>query len=90
MKTQERSVVIGGGVDLGLGRARVRRLSVAGELGFEINCAAADHIALRRRLLAAGADLGLREIGYTALLTLRLERSFGIWSAEFRQAYTRG
>jgi dimethylglycine dehydrogenase len=77
-----------GAFDIGLIRARVGRLSVAGELGYEIHCAAAEHIALRRSLLEAGADLGLKEIGYNALLSLRLEKSFGIWSAEFTQGYT--
>ena len=36
----------------------------------------------------AGADLGIREVGFNALLSLRLEKSFGIWSAEFTQGYT--
>ena len=75
-------------VDVGLIRAKVARLSVTGELGYEINCRAVEHAALRRTLLAAGADLGAREYGYNALLALRLEKSFGIWSAEFTQAYT--
>ncbi len=79
-----------GTFDVGLIRARVGRLSVAGELGYEIHCGAAEHIALRRTLLDAGADLGLREYGYNALLSLRLEKSFGIWSREFTQAYTPG
>ncbi len=77
-------------IDVGLVRARVGRLSVAGELGFEVNCAASEHIALRRTLIEAGAGLGLREIGYNALLSLRLEKSFGIWSKEFTQGYTPG
>ena len=46
------------------------------------------HAMLRRTLLAAGAELGVKEYGYNALLALRLEKSFGIWSAEFTQAYT--
>jgi len=75
-------------VDVGLIRARVGRLSVAGELGYEINCSSAAHVLLRRTLLEAGADLGIREFGYNALLSLRLEKSFGIWSTEFRQQYT--
>jgi dimethylglycine dehydrogenase len=75
-------------MDVGLYRAKVGRLSVSGELGYEINVAAPEHIGLRRLLLEAGADLGLREIGFNALLSLRLEKSFGIWSAEFRQEYT--
>ena len=77
-------------MDVGLIRAKVGRLSVAGELGYEINCSAAEHIVLRRMLLEAGEDFGVREYGYNALLSLRLEKSFGIWSAEFRQEYTPG
>ncbi len=77
-----------GEFDIGLIRARVARISVAGELGYEINCQAGEHIGLRRLLLEAGADLGIREYGFTALLSLRLEKSFGIWSAEFTQGYT--
>lgn len=76
------------GMDIGMVRAKVARLSVAGELGFEINCAASEQPALRETLLAAGKELGLREIGYYALNSLRLEKSFGIWSAEFTQGYT--
>lgn len=77
-------------MDVGLVRAKVGRLSVSGELGYEIHCNATDHVALRRMLLEAGADLGIREYGFNALLALRLEKSFGIWSAEFTQAYTPG
>jgi dimethylglycine dehydrogenase len=79
-----------GTVDLGLIRARVARMSVTGELGYEISCNALEHIALRRMLLQAGEAFGLREIGVQALLSLRLEKSFGMWSAEFTQGYTPG
>ena len=77
-----------GTFDIGLYRCKVGRLSVAGELGYEIHCSAAEHIGLRKLLLQSGADLGLREVGFNALLSLRLEKSFGIWSAEFTQGYT--
>lgn len=77
-------------LDMGLIRARVGRISVTGELGYEINCSAAEHIALRRALLEAGAELDAIEYGYYAVLSLRMEKSFGIWSAEFRQEYTPG
>ncbi len=77
-----------GSFDLGLLRVKIGRLSVAGELGYEIHCKAAEHIGLRKMLLEAGADLGICEYGFNALLSLRLEKSFGIWSAEFTQGYT--
>jgi len=79
-----------GAFDIGLIRAKVARMSVAGELGYEINCRMGDHIALRRALLEAGAEQDIREYGFNALLSLRLEKSFGIWSAEFTQGYTAG
>lgn len=79
-----------GQFDIGLYRCHVARMSVAGELGFEINCRMGDHAGLRKLLLAAGADHGMREYGYNALLSLRMEKSFGIWSAEFTQGYTPG
>ncbi|MBJ6372594.1 GcvT family protein [Sedimentitalea arenosa] len=77
-----------GPFDVGLIRAHVARMSVTGEMGYEINCRMGDHIALRRLLLQAGAGDGIREVGFNALLSTRLEKSFGIWSAEFTQGYT--
>jgi dimethylglycine dehydrogenase len=77
-------------LDLGLIRAKVGRLSVVGELGYEFNVATSEHRTLYRTLLEAGAELGLTQIGYNAVNSLRLEKSFGIWSREFTWAYTPG
>jgi dimethylglycine dehydrogenase len=77
-------------IDVGLIRARVARLSVCGELGYEINCEATEHIALREMLLQAGVAQGIREVGFYAMKSLRLEKSFGIWNAEFTQDRTPG
>jgi dimethylglycine dehydrogenase len=77
-------------MDVGLCRARVGRLSVVGELGYEINVPASMHLALYRTLKQAGTDFGMHEYGYNALLSLRIEKSFGIWSKEFTQVYTPG
>ncbi|MEM9580764.1 MAG: FAD-dependent oxidoreductase [Pseudomonadota bacterium] len=76
--------------DIGMIRARVTRMSVSGEMGYEINCRMGDHITLRRALLEAGAEFGLKEFGFNAMMSLRLEKSFGVWSAEFTQGYTPG
>jgi len=75
-------------LDIGLIRAKVARMSVCGELGYEINCAASEHITLREILMAAGTGHGIREFGFYTMNALRLEKSFGIWNAEFRQEYT--
>ena len=75
-------------LDVGMISARVGRLSVTGELGYEIHCHASEHVALRQTLLEAGAELDLAEYGFNAMQSLRLEKSFGVWSTEFTQAYT--
>jgi len=77
-------------VDVGLIRAKVARMSVAGELGYEINCNALEHIALRDMLLEAGEAHGMKEYGFYAMNSLRLEKSFGVWNAEFMQDRTPG
>ena len=42
-----------GSYDLGLLKCKIGRLSLTGELGYEINCSASEHIALRKMLLEA-------------------------------------
>ncbi len=75
-------------MDVGLIRAKVGRISVTGELGYEIHCSAAEHIALRESLVGAARELGGVEYGFNAMGSLRMEKSFGIWSKEFRQEFT--
>jgi dimethylglycine dehydrogenase len=77
-------------LDIALIQSHVARMSVTGEMGFELNCKMGDHIALRRILLEAGADQDIREVGFNAMLSTRIEKSFGIWSAEFTQDRTPG
>ncbi|MEJ6479585.1 MAG: FAD-dependent oxidoreductase, partial [Octadecabacter sp.] len=56
-----------GDFDIGLLRCKVGRLSVTGELGYEIHCRMGDHASLRKTLMAAGADQGMIEFGFNAL-----------------------
>lgn len=75
-------------MDIGLVTALVARVSVTGELGYEFNVPVAYHRALYDILLQAGAEFGIRQIGYRALNSLRLEKSFGVWSYEYTWEYT--
>jgi dimethylglycine dehydrogenase len=75
-------------MDVGSARAVVNRISLTGELGYEIAVPPASHRTLLDRLMDAGRDLGLRLIGDRAVDSLRLEKGYGIWSAEFRQDVT--
>jgi dimethylglycine dehydrogenase len=75
-------------MDVGTARAVVGRISLTGELGYEIVVPANRHRTLLHELRDAGAAHGLRLIGDRAIDSLRLEKSYGIWLAEFRQSYT--
>ena len=77
-------------MDVGSARAVVGRISLTGELGFEIVVPTNQHRTLWHELQDAGAAHGLRPIGDRAVDSLRLEKGYGIWSAEFRQDYTPG
>jgi dimethylglycine dehydrogenase len=73
---------------VGLAPAIVARLSVTGELGYEI------HIpVLHMSTALEELDLLLkrydgRRVGMYALNSMRLEKSFGIWSREFSRDYS--
>jgi dimethylglycine dehydrogenase len=75
-------------MDVGLTQAIVARLSLTGELGFELTVPAAQQRALWGALLEHGAPLGMRPIGMRAQDSLRLEKGYGVWSREFAQSYT--
>ncbi len=68
--------------------AIVQRISYTGDLGYEIYVHAAQQVALYQELISAGADLGLRPFGMRAMMSLRLEKSFGAWMREYRPDYT--
>ena len=64
------------------------RLSFSGELGFEIYCEPQFHLALFEQIEAAGADLGLKPYGARTLMSLRLEKHWGVWTMDYRPDYT--
>lgn len=64
------------------------RLSFTGELGFEIYCAPQFQMALWQAVMDAGQDLGLKPFGARALMSMRLEKSWGVWTLDFRPDYT--
>ena len=68
--------------------AIVSRLSFSGELGYEIYVAPQFQIALAEAVEEAGADLGLRWYGARALMSLRLEKAWGVWTLDYRPDFT--
>ncbi len=75
-------------MDIALAPAIVGRLSVSGELGYEIHAPNLHMGALYRAIERLRTAYDGRWAGMYALNSLRLEKSFGIWSREFSRDYT--
>jgi dimethylglycine dehydrogenase len=75
-------------MDLAFAPALVGRLSVSGELGYEIHVPTLYLPALLDAVVDVSSEFGARHIGMYALDSLRLEKGFGIWSREFSRDYT--
>ncbi|MEM7173540.1 MAG: glycine cleavage T C-terminal barrel domain-containing protein, partial [Pseudomonadota bacterium] len=74
-------------LDIGPCAATVQRVSYTGDLGYEIYVSAEEQVALYHILTGAGADLGITPFGMRAMMSLRLEKSFGSWLREFKPDY---
>ena len=75
-------------MDVGQCQAIVQRVSYTGDRGYEIYVPWYNQVALYDLLSAAGKDLGLRPFGMRAMMSLRLDKSFGSWMREFKPDYT--
>jgi len=75
-------------IDLGMIPAKVGRLTYSGDLGYELWVRPEYQRALYDQLMAAGAEFDIRPFGFRALMSLRLEKSFGTWYREYRPIYT--
>ena len=66
----------------------VQRVSYTGDLGYEICCDPMDQRALWSVLWSAGQAQGMVPFGMRAMMSLRLDKFFGSWLAEFSPDYT--
>lgn len=67
---------------------RAIRITFVGELGFELHVPTEYMVTVYDALKAAGADMGLREAGYRAIESLRLEKGYRVWAADIGPDYT--
>ncbi len=74
-------------MDLGMAPAIVGRVSYTGDLGYEIWMKPEYQRYLFDLILEKGAAFDIRLFGLRALNALRVEKSFGSWSREFRPLY---
>ena len=75
-------------MEVGLVPALVCRLSYTGDLGYEIYVDSGHQVALYQALAAAGEAHGMKPFGMRAMMSLRLEKSYGAWMREYRPEYT--
>ena len=71
-----------------LAPAIVARLSVTGELGYEIYVPVLHMVSVLEALQRVRREFEGRWVGMYTLNSLRLEKSFGIWSREFSSDYS--
>ncbi|MDO7577227.1 MAG: FAD-dependent oxidoreductase [SAR86 cluster bacterium] len=64
------------------------RISFTGELGYEIYVAPQYQLKLFEAIEEVGEDLGLKWFGGRALMSMRLEKSWGAWTMDFRPDFT--
>jgi dimethylglycine dehydrogenase len=74
-------------MDLGMAPAIVGRVTYTGDLGYEIWMKPEYQRYIFDLIMEAGAEFNIRLFGLRALNSLRLEKSFGSWSREFRPLY---
>lgn len=75
-------------MNVGLTDALVCRVTYTGDLGYEIYVAPHEQVALYHALSEAGEEFGMRPFGMRAMMSLRLEKSFGSWLREYKSDYT--
>ena len=68
--------------------AFVARVSFSGELGYEIYVAPPYQRRLAEAIDEAGEALGLRWYGARALMSMRLEKAWGVWTLDYRPDFT--
>jgi len=69
-------------IDLGYATILAGRITYVGELGWELYVPTEFAVAVYETLAEAGRDFGLRDAGYYALESLRLEKAYRAWGRE--------
>ncbi len=74
-------------IEVGPVPVRAVRVGYVGELGYELHVPAEYAAMLYETLKRAGERFGLRDVGYRAIETCRLEKGYVYWSAEIGPDY---
>ena len=69
-------------------RVQALRLTYVGELGWELHVPSESMICVYEALMAAGGAYGIRNAGYRAIESLRLEKGYRAWGADIGPDHT--
>ena len=75
-------------MNVGLIPCLVARVSFTGELGYEIYCAPQYQRTLFEAIDQESKDLSLQWFGARALMSMRLEKNWGVWTLDYRPDFT--
>ncbi|MFT5194229.1 MAG: glycine cleavage system T protein [Candidatus Promineifilaceae bacterium] len=75
-------------IDLGMAIVRATRMTYVGELGWEINAPTEFAQHVYDEIMAAGADLGVKNCGYHAMSSLRMEKGYRHWGDDITDEET--
>jgi 4-methylaminobutanoate oxidase (formaldehyde-forming) len=75
-------------ITLGAAPVLAVRIGYVGELGWELHIPTEFAAHVYETLLAAGEAHGIRDVGYRAIESLRLEKGYVYWSADVTPDYT--
>ena len=75
-------------VNIGMAEVWLSRMTYTGDLGYEIWMTPESQRYLFDLIWQAGHQFQMRLFGFRALITMRLEKSFGTWYREYRPIYT--
>lgn len=73
---------------VGMARVRAARIGYVGELGWELHVPTEFARHVYDALWAAGQSAGIRNVGYRAIESLRLEKGYVYWSGDISPDYT--
>jgi 4-methylaminobutanoate oxidase (formaldehyde-forming) len=75
-------------ITIGVAPVLAIRIGYVGELGWELHIPTEFAAHVYETLLAAGEAHGIRDVGYRAIESLRLEKGYVYWSADVTPDYT--
>lgn len=75
-------------IDIGFARVRASRITYVGELGWELYIPAEFSTHIYDTIIEAGAEFGLKQAGYFAMDSLRMEKGYRHWGHDISNKET--